>query len=110
MTRNFTCTDAKRRAVELTMQGVHQREIAARLGTSCRTIEGWMRRPAVRAELERRRRAVLEAPLAPPSPAQRAALEAEAQAEAGVWVARRLAHYRAWRHREMVQQEPQDVA
>jgi transposase-like protein len=107
---HFTWTDAKRQAVELTLRGdLNQRQIAARVGTTAHTVEGWMRRPAVRAELERRRQALLEAHLAPPSPAQRAALEAEAQAEAEAWVARRMTVYRAYRRREMLP-EPHDAA
>jgi hypothetical protein len=114
MTRNFTWTDAKRQAVDLTAQGdFSQQEVATRVGTTIRTLQGWMRRPAVRAEIEPRRRAVLEAYLAPPSPAQRAALahvEAELQAEAEAWVAGHMAHYRAYRKRQTLAQETHDVA
>jgi hypothetical protein len=104
MARAFIWTDAKRQAVELTLQGrLNQSEIASTVGTSLRTVEGWMRRKAVRAELAARRQALLETHLAPPTPAQRAALaafEAEAQAEAEAWVTWRAAVHRAqWQHR-----------
>lgn len=109
MGRGFIWTDAKRTAVELTLQGrLTQREIAALVGTRTRIVEGWMRRKAVRAELAARRAALLKAHLAPPTPAQRAALaafEAEAQAEAEAFVAWRTAVHRAqWQHRAIPQE------
>ncbi len=51
MARPFIWTTAKEEAARLEWEGVPQGEIAERLGTTRRVIEGWMRRREVRARL-----------------------------------------------------------
>lgn len=59
MARTFQWTEQKRQALDLcTAWGVSQRQIAERIGTTRRTVEGWVRRPAFRAELEARYAAI----------------------------------------------------
>lgn len=60
MGRGFIWTEQKRQAVDLWTEewGISQREIAERLGISLHTLEGWLRRPAVRAEIEARYAAI----------------------------------------------------
>lgn len=106
MGRGFIWTPQKRQAVDLSVQGgISQREIAATLGTTRRTVEGWLRRKAVRAELDARRKAAREAfdaqfrakylPNAHELARDRAERAAREEANTQVWIAWKMACYRA---------------
>src|SRR5260221_592146 len=56
MARAFVWTPAKEEALRLELAGrTSQKAMAALLGTTRRTVEGWCRRPAFRARLEQLR-------------------------------------------------------
>lgn len=118
MGRGFVWTPQKRQAVDLSMQyGISQREIAGRLGVTLRTLEGWLRRPAVQLEIQTRRdarRAAFDAHFqAQLAREQRASerkvaeAEANAEAKAQVWIAWKLAcHQARAAHRKLPPEPP----
>lgn len=61
MARPFVWTPAKEQAFQLEQDGrLTQAQIAARIGVTRRTIEGWARRPAWRARQQQRRDAWMQ--------------------------------------------------
>ena len=124
MGRGFIWTEQKRQAVDLCMEwGVSQREIAERLGMTLHTLEGWLRRKAVRAEIEARYatlRAENEAYLARmraeterkqrEAEQRYAALLATAREDAQAWVEWKMACYQARTAHRKLPPEPPGLA
>ncbi len=123
--KRFMWTPAQRRAFQLEYEGrLTQAQIADELGTTRRTVEGWVRRPAWRTAAEARQNAFkarwesewkarLEqeyGPKRPPDTRTAAEREAAEAADTAAWLAWKLACHAARRAHRTLPPEPPELA